>query len=128
MEGQRASVTWGWRTGSCWGARGPFTPHVLPLPGPSGGDPRAPGGVPGWSEGPSQQGRDCAFCPLPTSSLLRGQLTIVSGLELRLHLRDHWALPRVTFGVESSPVALADGCGPLGQVSSCRKYLEGLKA
>lgn len=127
-RGRGGPVTWGWRTGSCWGARGPFTPHVLPLPGPSGGDPRAPGGVPGWSEGPSQRGRDCAFCPLPTSSLLRGQLTIVSGLELRLHLRDHWALPRVTFGVESSPVALADGCGPLGQVSSCRKYLEGLKA
>lgn len=127
-RGRGGPVTWGWRTGSCWGARGPFTPHVLPLPGPSGGDPRAPGGVPGWSEGPSQRGRDCAFCPLPTSSLLRGQLTIVSGLELRLHLRDHWALPRVTFGVESSPVALADGCGPLGQVSSCRKYLEVLKA
>lgn len=127
-RGRGGPVTWGWRTGSCWGARGPFTPHVLPLPGPSGGDPRAPGGVPGWSEGPSQRGRDCPFCPLPTSSLLRGQLTIVSGLELRLHLRDHWALPRVTFGVESSPVALADGCGPLGQVSSCRKYLEGLKA
>lgn len=128
MEGQRGARNLGMENWILLGARGPFTPHVLPLPGPSGGDPRAPGGVPGWSEGPSQRGRDCAFCPLPTSSLLRGQLTIVSGLELRLHLRDHWALPRVTFGVESSPVAQADGCGPLGQVSSCRKYLEGLKA
>lgn len=66
MEGQRGARNLGMENWILLGARGPFTPHDLPLPGPSGGDPRAPGGVPGWSEGRSQRGHDCAFCPLPT--------------------------------------------------------------
>lgn len=128
MEGQRGARNLGMENWILLGGQRPI--HT---PRPASSWPLGWGSPCTWrcawlERGPLPGGHDCAFCPLPTSSLLRGQLTIVSGLELRLHLRDHWALPRVTFGVESSPVALADGCGPLGQVSSCRKYLEGLKA